>query len=100
MQIFKRYSKQVVGMLQRLPKGEAVTDLVRRLLAGELCNGEPTLEEIVPRLHLSERRLAIDEIAFLPGFSEPSAFNRAFKRWTGHAPLGYRQLSSVQNLSS
>jgi hypothetical protein len=32
-------------MLQRLPKGEAVTDLVRRLLAGELCNGEPTLEE-------------------------------------------------------
>jgi AraC-like DNA-binding protein len=37
--------------------------------------------------HLSERRLAIGEIAFLLGFSEPSAFHRAFKRWTGHGPL-------------
>jgi AraC-like DNA-binding protein len=40
--------------------------------------------------HLSERRLAVGEIAFLLGFSEPSAFHRAFKRWTGHAPLNYR----------
>src|SRR5262249_43450246 len=43
--------------------------------------------------HLSERRLAIGEIAFLLGFSEPSAFHRAFKRWTGYAPLAYRQLT-------
>jgi len=116
---------QVLAMFQRLPKGEAVTDSVRRLLAGELCNGEPSLEQIAPRLHmsartlhrrledegttfrqvlaevrreiaarhLSERRLAIGEIAFLLGFSEPSAFHRAFKRWTGHAPLAYRQLT-------
>jgi AraC-like DNA-binding protein len=116
---------QVLAMFQRLPKGEAVTDSVRRLVAGELCNGEPGLEQIAPRLHmsprtlhrrleeegtsfrqvlaevrrelaarhLSERRLAIGEIAFLLGFSEPSAFHRAFKRWTGHAPLAYRQLT-------
>jgi AraC-like DNA-binding protein len=43
--------------------------------------------------HLIEQRLAIGEIAFLLGFSEPSAFHRAFKRWTGHAPLTYRELA-------
>jgi len=30
------------------------------------------------------------EIAFLIGYSEVSAFNRAFKRWTGSTPLEYR----------
>jgi AraC-like DNA-binding protein len=42
--------------------------------------------------HLVERRLAIGEIAFLLGFSEVSAFHRAFKHWTGHAPHAYRAL--------
>ena len=34
--------------------------------------------------------LAIAEISFLLGFSEPSAFFRAFKRWTGQTPLEAR----------
>ena len=46
--------------------------------------------EIAER-HLRERRLAIGEIAFRLGFSEPSAFHRAFKRWTGRPPHAYRQ---------
>jgi AraC-like DNA-binding protein len=29
---------------------------------------------------------AVKEIAFSLGFSEPSAFSRAYKRWTGHGP--------------
>ena len=32
----------------------------------------------------------ISEIAFQTGFSEQSAFSRAFKRWTGKPPLEYR----------
>ena len=34
--------------------------------------------------------LAIAEISFLLGFSEPSAFFRAFKRWTGLTPIESR----------
>ena len=117
---------QVVALIQKLPKGEATTDVVRRHVAGEVGEGQPTLEQIAPRLHMSprtlhrrleeegtsfrqilsevrrelashhlmERRLAIGEIAFLLGFSEPSAFHRAFKRWTGHTPLTYRELAA------
>jgi AraC-like DNA-binding protein len=40
--------------------------------------------------HLAEQRLAIGEIAFLLGFSEVSAFHRAFRRWTGRTPASYR----------
>jgi AraC-like DNA-binding protein len=34
---------------------------------------------------------SIGEIAFQTGFSEQSAFNRAFKRWTGTSPTEYRK---------
>lgn len=35
-------------------------------------------------------KLSLVEIAFLLGFSEQSAFQRAFKRWTGKTPKEYR----------
>ena len=35
----------------------------------------------------------ISEIAFETGFSEQSAFSRAFKRWTGQSPIDYRNLA-------
>jgi len=41
--------------------------------------------------YLKEDRYALSEIAFLLGFSELSAFSRAFKRWTGESPANYRQ---------
>jgi AraC-like DNA-binding protein len=40
--------------------------------------------------YLEERQLAVYEVAFLLGFAEPSAFFRAFRRWTGRTPAEWR----------
>jgi AraC-like DNA-binding protein len=40
---------------------------------------------------LPEPEIGIGEIAFLLGYSEPSAFHRFFRRWTGSTPLAYRR---------
>ncbi|MDF1763020.1 MAG: AraC family transcriptional regulator, partial [Oleibacter sp.] len=39
---------------------------------------------------LSSTNESIDEIVYLTGFSEPSTFYRAFKRWTQQTPVEYR----------
>ena len=39
---------------------------------------------------LQQTRYSLAEIAYLTGFSEQSAFNRAFKRWAGQTPRSYR----------
>jgi AraC-like DNA-binding protein len=41
--------------------------------------------------HLKEKEIPIAEVAFLLGFSEASAFHRAFKRWSGQTPAEFRQ---------
>jgi len=43
---------------------------------------------------LQESTYSIGEIAFQTGFSEQSAFNRAFKRWTGQPPVAFRKNQS------
>jgi AraC-like DNA-binding protein len=45
--------------------------------------------------YLKERKNTLTEVAFLLGYSELSAFNRAFKRWTGSTPLEYRRSVST-----
>ncbi|WP_323771950.1 AraC family transcriptional regulator [Antarctobacter sp.] len=40
---------------------------------------------------LQDERHSLAEIAFLTGFSEQSAFTRAFKRWVGTTPATYRK---------
>jgi AraC-like DNA-binding protein len=51
---------------------------------------EETRREIATAM-LQEERYALSEIAFLTGYSEQSAFNRAFKRWMGVTPASYRK---------
>lgn len=41
--------------------------------------------------YLQEKHIAISEVAFLLGFSETSAFHRAFRRWTGVSPREFRR---------
>ena len=40
---------------------------------------------------LGEPSISMIEVAFLLGFSEQSAFNHAFKKWTGDTPITYRR---------
>ncbi len=39
---------------------------------------------------LKETEYSLAEVAFMSGFSEQSAFTRAFKRWAGQTPRSYR----------
>jgi AraC-like DNA-binding protein len=41
--------------------------------------------------YLRDRKHTFTEIACLLGYSEVSAFNRAFRRWTGSTPSDYRR---------
>jgi AraC-like DNA-binding protein len=41
--------------------------------------------------YLRDRKNSLTEIAYLLGYSEVSAFNRAFKRWTGSTPSDYQR---------
>jgi len=49
-----------------------------------------TLRQQLALSYLADPSLGLAEIAYLLGFSEQSAFQRAFKRWTGKAPGAYR----------
>lgn len=44
--------------------------------------------------YLKDPQHTLTEIAYLLGYSEVSAFNRAFKRWTGTTPVSYRRSGS------
>ena len=42
---------------------------------------------------LGDGRLAVAEVAFLLGYEDPSAFHRAFRRWSGRSPRVFRRAS-------
>ncbi|ESQ86066.1 hypothetical protein AEAC466_02440 [Asticcacaulis sp. AC466] len=65
-----------------------------RKLAAEATNFEQVLDDLRHRMavhYLSGEKLSVNETAYLVGFSEPSAFSRAFKRWTGTSPRAHRR---------
>jgi AraC-like DNA-binding protein len=67
---------------------------LRRRLADEQTTFQLLLESCRSELadrYVQRRDLALSEVAFLLGFSEPSPFYRAFRRWFGLSPERYRQ---------
>ncbi len=66
---------------------------LQRRLRGENTNHRQILDRVrcERALRLLPRdELSVAQIAEQLGFSEPSAFNRAFRRWTGRAPSDWR----------
>ncbi|HUQ99596.1 MAG TPA: AraC family transcriptional regulator, partial [Gemmatimonadaceae bacterium] len=50
------------------------------------------LDELRERMalhYLNGRKLSVRQTAHLLGFTDPAAFSRAFKRWTGSRPSTY-----------
>jgi len=105
--LFKRsYSDKVKTLItQSIGTGNADVDhiakqlntsrqtLYRKLKAEEVSFQE-LLEEVrfsSAKEQLKETDLSLSEIAFSLGFGDLSAFCRAFKRWSGITPKGYRE---------
>lgn len=96
-------SKVKTVLIDLLPSGEATEDSLaasmnlsrsslQRRLRDEGTTYRAVLQEI--RCELAEKMLldgrkTLNEISFLLGFADLSAFSRAFKRWTGVAPSTY-----------
>lgn len=49
------------------------------------------LREDLAREHLKGKDTPIGEVSFVLGFSEPSAFHRSFRKWTGQTPQEFRR---------
>lgn len=49
------------------------------------------IRKSVAEKYLKDRNISIDEITYFLGFSETSAFHRAFKSWTGLTPAQFRK---------
>lgn len=92
-----RVSK-IIG--QRLASGNAsMRDVAARLNLGErtlrrrLRRAHVSFSELLIRMRLqlanewlSETDFDLKHISFLLGYSEPAAFSRAYRRWTGRSP--------------
>jgi AraC-like DNA-binding protein len=69
----------------------SVTTLKRRLKEEDLTYNtllDSTRHELALK-YLAQRKLSFTEITYLLGFSQSSAFTRAFKRWQGESPSEY-----------
>ncbi len=109
-QIARLEKKDIVGQVERivaelLDSGDVTLDAVAerlgikpRTLRTRLTEAETSFNQVLAdfRYRLARQLLAtteesIDEIVYLTGFSEPSTFYRAFKRWSGMTPIEYRK---------
>jgi AraC-like DNA-binding protein len=88
-----------------LHKGDAGMETIaekmgvsRQTLFRQLKAEGTTFEKVLDGLrhqlalqYLKAKKVSVNETAYLLGFSEPAAFSRAFKRWTGVNPRHMRQ---------
>ena len=104
-----RFSQRVrARILSMLPLGGLTSDTVaaqfsisnrtlRRRLQKEATSYQEILDDVraeLARHYLTKEKREIDEVAFLLGFSDPSAFTKAFRRWTGQTPADFARANS------
>ena len=101
----RSYADQVQArILAELPRGAptlagaakalgASPRTVRRRLAAEATSYQALLDALRKELALRylDESLSVEEVAYALGFSEPSAFRRAFRRWTGRTVAEHRR---------
>ena len=86
------------GQVDRVAKRLGLTSRsLQRKLKDEGTSFNAVREDVRQQLsrRYLEEGLSIAEISFLLGFSEPSAFFRAFKRWTGLTPVEARRRAAT-----
>ena len=87
-----RGSAEQVRVARKL--GVSAATLRRRLEAEHATRFSEVADELRRDLavrHLADPALTIDEISMLTGFSQTTAFYRAFKRWFECTPAMYRR---------
>lgn len=114
----ERLSKQdivsdVKGVIaETLELGQPSLELVgerlgmnERVLRSRLSDAKTSFNQVLAdyRCILAKRLLSrteesIADVVYLTGFSEPSTFYRAFKRWTGLTPVEYRHYKRTGEL--
>ena len=95
------FRREVEGRMETLLEtGHATIDRVagdmglsRQTLYRRLKEEGVTFEELLDKLrhrlalrYLREENMSVKAASYRLGFSEPAAFSRAFKRWTGNSP--------------
>jgi AraC-like DNA-binding protein len=90
--------RKQIGALPELDEVAAALDIHPQTLRRRLNREGSSFSDIKSQLrrdialhYLGKQGLSIEEIAHRAGFSESSAFIRAFKSWTGVTPYTYRK---------
>jgi AraC-like DNA-binding protein len=92
------------SVLERMTSGDLSEEnlardlhMSRRSLQRRLAEAEATYQSLVDETrrdmalrYLADPDKSATDIAFLLGYSQQSAFTRAFRRWTGNSPSAYR----------
>ncbi len=93
------------AIIEHLPSGKVTHEKISKSLAISVRSLQRKLQqagttfrdlldstrEDLARQYVRDQGVDLTETAFLLGFSEHSAFSRAFKRWTGYSPKKVRK---------